>query len=66
MAVAERLKSKMLEQEQAIDLIAGPDAYRDLPRWVCLERCLFQADGVWLLSSGVGVNELGMMLLACM
>ena len=30
--VLERLKHQMLEKEKAIDLIAGPDAYRDLPR----------------------------------
>ena len=30
--MAERLKRKFLEEEQIIDLVAGPDAYRDLPR----------------------------------
>ena len=29
--MAERLKEKLLEEEKSIDLIAGPDAYRDLP-----------------------------------
>lgn len=29
--MAERLKTKLLEEE-AVDLVAGPDAYRDLPR----------------------------------
>lgn len=29
--MAERLKTKLLEQEQLVDLVAGPDAYRDLP-----------------------------------
>ncbi len=29
--MAERLKSKFLEEEKIIDLVAGPDAYRDLP-----------------------------------
>lgn len=29
--MAERLKSKLLEEEKIVDLIAGPDAYRDLP-----------------------------------
>jgi len=32
--MAERLKDKLLEQEGAVDLIAGPDAYRDLPTLV--------------------------------
>lgn len=30
--MAERLKEELLEQEQIIDIIVGPDAYRDLPR----------------------------------
>lgn len=30
--MAERLKSKLLEQEQLVDMVVGPDAYRDLPR----------------------------------
>src|SRR6478752_6233046 len=30
--MAERLKSKLLEEEQMVDMVVGPDAYRDLPR----------------------------------
>ena len=29
--MAERLKKSLLEQEKLVDLVAGPDAYRDLP-----------------------------------
>ncbi|MEQ9423269.1 MAG: tRNA (N6-isopentenyl adenosine(37)-C2)-methylthiotransferase MiaB [Cyclobacteriaceae bacterium] len=29
--MAERLKSKLLEEEKIVDLVAGPDAYRELP-----------------------------------
>ena len=29
--MAERLKTKLLEADQLADLVAGPDAYRDLP-----------------------------------
>lgn len=29
--MAERLKTRLLEEEQLVDLVAGPDAYRDLP-----------------------------------
>lgn len=29
--MAERLKSKLLEEEKLVDLVAGPDSYRDLP-----------------------------------
>lgn len=32
--MAERLKSKLLEEEKLVDLVAGPDAYRDLPSLV--------------------------------
>ncbi|MCC6753309.1 MAG: tRNA (N6-isopentenyl adenosine(37)-C2)-methylthiotransferase MiaB [Saprospiraceae bacterium] len=30
--MAERLKNQWLEQEKLVDLVVGPDAYRDLPR----------------------------------
>lgn len=30
--MAERLKEKVLETEQTVDVVVGPDAYRDLPR----------------------------------
>lgn len=29
--MAERLKTKLLEEEKIVDIVAGPDAYRDLP-----------------------------------
>lgn len=29
--MAERLKAKLLEEEQLVDLVVGPDAYKDLP-----------------------------------
>ncbi len=32
--MAERLKSKLLEEEKLVDLVAGPDSYRDLPRLI--------------------------------
>src|SRR3546814_8954282 len=32
--MAERLKSKFLEEEKLIDLVVGPDAYRDLPNLI--------------------------------
>lgn len=32
--MAERLKEKLLEEEKMIDLVVGPDAYRDLPKLV--------------------------------
>jgi tRNA-2-methylthio-N6-dimethylallyladenosine synthase len=30
--MAERLKEKLLEEEKIVDIVAGPDSYRDLPR----------------------------------
>lgn len=32
--MAERLKQSLLEEEQLVDLVAGPDAYRDLPNLI--------------------------------
>ena len=29
--MAERMKTKLLEEEKLVDLVVGPDAYRDLP-----------------------------------
>lgn len=37
--MAERLKKQLLEEEKIVDLVAGPDAYRDLP------NLLTQVDG---------------------
>ncbi|MFY0674870.1 MAG: tRNA (N6-isopentenyl adenosine(37)-C2)-methylthiotransferase MiaB [Bacteroidia bacterium] len=32
--MAERLKTKLLEEEKVVDIVVGPDAYRDLPQLV--------------------------------
>ncbi|MFT5645835.1 MAG: tRNA-2-methylthio-N6-dimethylallyladenosine synthase [Aureispira sp.] len=32
--MAERLKKKLLDQEKLVDLVVGPDAYRDLPNLI--------------------------------
>ena len=32
--MAERLKSKLLEQEKLVDIVVGPDAYRDIPKLI--------------------------------
>lgn len=32
--MAERLKAKLLEEEKIVDMVVGPDAYRDLPRLI--------------------------------
>jgi len=32
--MAERLKAELLEEEKLVDIVAGPDAYRDLPNLV--------------------------------
>ncbi len=32
--MAERLKTKLLEEEKMVDIVAGPDAYRDIPKLV--------------------------------
>ncbi len=32
--MAERLKDKLLEEEKLVDMVVGPDAYRDLPKLI--------------------------------
>jgi len=32
--MAERLKKKLMDREQLVDIVVGPDAYRDLPRLI--------------------------------
>ena len=32
--MAERLKTKLLEEEKLVDIVAGPDSYRDLPNLI--------------------------------
>lgn len=34
--MAERLKKRIVEEQKAVDLVVGPDAYKDLPRLVNL------------------------------
>lgn len=34
--MAERLKQKIVEIDQSVDLVAGPDSYKDLPRLLSL------------------------------
>ncbi|XP_022210824.2 CDK5RAP1-like protein [Drosophila obscura] len=36
--MAERLKEQLLDQEQCVDVIAGPDSYKDLPRLLAVSR----------------------------
>lgn len=36
--MAERLKKEMLEKEKAIDMVMGPDSYRDLPRLLAITQ----------------------------
>lgn len=36
--MAERLKTKLVEGPKAVDLVAGPDAYRDLPNLLNIVR----------------------------
>ena len=34
--MAERLKDRLLERQKLVDVVAGPDAYRDLPRLLAI------------------------------
>ncbi|XP_070814631.1 mitochondrial tRNA methylthiotransferase CDK5RAP1 [Chaetodon trifascialis] len=46
--MAERLKTELLEREKLVDVLAGPDAYRDLPRLLALADGGQQASNVLL------------------
>ncbi|XP_007444217.1 CDK5 regulatory subunit-associated protein 1 [Python bivittatus] len=46
--MAERLKEKILDQEKLVDIVAGPDAYRDLPRLLAVAESGQQAANVLL------------------
>ncbi|XP_036415462.1 CDK5 regulatory subunit-associated protein 1 [Colossoma macropomum] len=46
--MAERLKTELLEKEKLVDVIAGPDAYRDLPRLLTLAHGGQRASNVLL------------------
>ena len=47
--MAERLKGKLLEEEAGVDMVIGPDAYRDIPR--LLEQALEGIEAVNVLLS---------------
>ncbi|XP_027277240.1 mitochondrial tRNA methylthiotransferase CDK5RAP1 isoform X1 [Cricetulus griseus] len=46
--MAERLKGEILNREKTVDLLAGPDAYRDLPRLLAVVESGQQAANVLL------------------
>ncbi|KAG9473938.1 mitochondrial tRNA methylthiotransferase CDK5RAP1 [Eleutherodactylus coqui] len=46
--MAERLKEEILQREKAVDILAGPDAYRDLPRLLSVAESGQQAANVLL------------------
>lgn len=46
--MAERLKSKLLDEEKMVDMVVGPDAYRDLPRLVEQAEDGYKAVNVFL------------------
>ncbi|TNN78590.1 CDK5 regulatory subunit-associated protein 1 [Liparis tanakae] len=46
--MAERLKTELLEREKLVDVIAGPDAYRDLPRLLAVAEGGQRASNVLL------------------
>ncbi|KAM7423156.1 hypothetical protein PAMA_010943 [Pampus argenteus] len=46
--MAERLKTELLEREKLVDVLAGPDAYRDLPRLLTVADGGHQASNVLL------------------
>lgn len=50
--MAERLKTKIVEQESEVDVVAGPDSYKDLPRLLALAK-----DGVSAINVLLSLDE---------
>lgn len=50
--MAERLKTKIVEQENEVDVVAGPDSYKDLPRLLALAK-----DGVSAINVLLSLDE---------
>ena len=47
--MAERLKENLLESEKMVDVVCGPDAYRDLPRLLSVVWYAYHdSNGVWI------------------
>lgn len=36
--MAERLKTQLLETERSVDVVSGPDSYKDLPRLLSITK----------------------------
>lgn len=36
--MAERLKTELLEKQRSVDVVAGPDSYKDLPRLLAITK----------------------------
>ena len=52
--MAERLKKQLLESDRMVDVVAGPDAYRDLPRLLAGAGAAAGSDGVAASASQQG------------
>ena len=59
--MAERLKDRLLDTDRLADIVAGPDAYRDLPRLIEAVQarvcCLVTESGLLLPVSGGGADH---------
>lgn len=49
--MAERLKDRLLEREKLVDIVAGPDAYRDLPRLLSIVQARHTLLAAWVMIS---------------
>ena len=66
--MAERLKDKLLTADRLVDVVAGPDAYRDLPRLFGAVTSAASADRDWHAPShlfGISVISFFSMLREC-
>merc|ERR1719289_110620 len=56
--MAERLKSDLLEADGMVDIVAGPDSYKDLPRLLAVNRTTGQSAINVLLSQDETYSDL--------
>jgi len=56
--MAERLKTQLLEANNIVDIVAGPDSYKDLPRLLAVNRSTGQAAINVLLSQDETYSDL--------
>ncbi len=60
--MAERLKEQLLDRDKLVDIVAGPDAYRDVPRLIAAVQVgtafTSEGGGAWQAQLLLGLSPL--------